>query len=176
MYPALLQTPTGRVPGTRQYQAPRQPLLSQVLTFSTRFPGRRLSTKCRRFSRTTALWKKEIFPFMIPRIEGVLCAPRWWARRLSYPAWTTPIPTPEKYGRLTWRFLMSFIKVEEMPLSSFLVWHWNSDLPGGASDTCPPLSIPTALVQASGCYLARAGDLLASMPRFYHLSSTSFKS
>lgn len=51
-------------------------LLSHILTFSTKFPGSRLSTNCRRFSLTTALWKKEIFPFMIPRIEGVLCAPR----------------------------------------------------------------------------------------------------
>lgn len=69
-------------------------------TFSTRFPGRRFSTNCRRFSWVTALWKKVIFPLMSPSREGVLCAPRWWARRLSYPAWTTPIPTPEKAEQL----------------------------------------------------------------------------
>lgn len=98
-----LRMTTGRGQGSQGSQAPLRLSLSQVLTFSTKFPGRRLSTNCRRFSRTTALWKKEIFPFMIPRIEGVLWAPRWWARRLSYPAWTTPIPTPGKHGRLPWR-------------------------------------------------------------------------
>lgn len=48
----------------------------QSVTFSTRLPGSRFSTKCRRFSRRTALWKKVTLPLMSPRMEGVLWAPR----------------------------------------------------------------------------------------------------
>lgn len=68
--------------------------LSVAFTFSTSFVGSRSSINCRRYSRTTAWWKKVTRPFSSPMMDGARWAPRWLARRRSYPRSTMPIPTP----------------------------------------------------------------------------------